>query len=168
MVALLLGLPALYIGMTIMIIGLVLHGKADAKDASILVLLTGILSSAVAFYNWLALGAPELTAQTLLFGFTYLWTFANWYRGAKDTRGEGWYCFFVVLAATVFAIVTFHGGMLILGINYITWIIAWFIFWVVMALQKAWAVKPTIAICYVVGAFLFINGLAWLLGWWGF
>ena len=165
---LLLGLPALYIGMTIVLIGIVMMGKAAAKDLSYFILLTGIISAAVAIYNWLDVGLPLLTAQTLLFAFTYLWTFGNWFTGATDTRAEGWYCLLVVFAGIPFTIWTFQSGYNILGVNWITWLVAWFAFWVVMGLQKPQAIKPTIAICFVVGSFLFINALAWLLGWWGF
>ena len=163
---LVLGLPALYIGGVLTVNLLCLMGKGDPKDAAIFNFLVGFLATLSGLFNWLILGSPLYCAQSLLFAFTYLWLGYNWFTGRTDNRALGWYCLFVAINVIPFAYYTFAAGAGILGVNWILWGAAWFMFFVLMALGKAF--KLTLAVTWVATIVVWICGLGWLIGWFDF
>jgi len=164
----LLGLPALYIGGVLVVALLVLMGYADQKGASIFIFLVAFLATAVGFYNWLVLNSPLAMAQVLLFAFTYWILGYSWYTGAKDNRTLGWYCLFVAINVIPFAYYVWDAGMYILGVNWVLWGLAWFMFWVVMGIQKTQFMKLTLIITWIAAIVVWFCALGWLLGWFGF
>jgi len=158
----------LYIGGVLTVNLLAMMGKADTKDAAIFNFLVGFLATAAAFYNWLGYGSPLFCAQSLLFAFTYLWLGYSYYTGRTDNRALGWYCLFVAINVVPFAYYTFEAGMNILGVNWILWGAAWFMFWIIMGLEKAQYFKTMLVVTWTATVVVWFSGLGWLLGWFGF
>lgn len=74
-------------------------------------------------------------AQVLLFGMTYLMLGINTVRGT-DGRGLGWYCLFVALSVPFPAYQTFAVGDYRVGVIWVLWGILWFMFFIMLGLQK--------------------------------
>lgn len=104
----------------------------------------------------------------LLFAFTYLWVAANGFLDAGG-RGFGWYCLFVAVTAVAAGIYTFKdaGGntaSIWLGIDWFAWAVLWFLFFVLLALDRPiarlaglLAIAEGIATSWVFG-FLLLQG----------
>lgn len=166
-----LGYPALYIAATLIVNLMVLQGHADMKGAAVLNFLTGALAWIFALHQFLVVGGAFgilVGAQASLFGFTYLMFGHEFWYGKEDNRAAGWYCLFVVLAAIPFAIDTLNAGYMILGINWLFWAATWFMFWVLMGIQKAQYFKLTLGVTWVTTILLFVSAMGWLLGIFGF
>ena len=87
-------------------------------------------------------GAAEIEfgGLVLLFAFTYLWVAINQITGA-DGRGLGWYCLFVAITAVPTAIIVLltsrgHAWPLWLGLDWAAWAVLWFLFFLLLALQR--------------------------------
>jgi hypothetical protein len=98
----------------------------------------------------------------LLFAFTYLWVAANGFLNAGG-RAFGWYCLFVAITALPAALYTFNNAngndaSIYLGIDWIAWAILWFMFFVLLALDRP--------IARVTGAVAILEGIgtAWVFG----
>jgi hypothetical protein len=98
----------------------------------------------------------------LLFAFTYLWVAANGFLNAGG-RAFGWYCLFVAITALPAALYTFNNAngndaSIYLGIDWIAWAILWFLFFVLLALDRP--------IARVTGALAILEGIgtAWVFG----
>jgi hypothetical protein len=98
----------------------------------------------------------------LLFAFTYLWVTINQWLNAGG-RAFGWYCLFVAVTAVPAGIYTLSnaGGntaLIWLGINWFAWAFLWFLFWVLLALERP--------IARLAGSVAIIEGIAtsWALG----
>lgn len=163
-----LGLVGLYIAGVLFVNLLAFMGKADLKDAAIFNFLVGFLAISVAFYNWLVAESALAAAQTLLFAFTYMWLGWDFYKGAQDQRALGWYCLFVAINVIPFALYTFKAELWILGINWILWGIAWFMFYVLLAAQKSQYFKLMLGVTWVATIVLWFCSLGWLIGWMDF
>jgi putative amide transporter protein len=79
-------------------------------------------------------------AYIMLFAFTYLWVAYNQY---ADVNGHafGWYCLFVAVTAVVAGIYAFsnadgNDATVYLGFDWIAWAILWFMFFVLLALER--------------------------------
>jgi putative amide transporter protein len=98
----------------------------------------------------------------LLFAFTYLWVAANGFLNAGG-RAFGWYCLFVAITALPAALYTFNNAngndaSIYLGIDWIAWAILWFMFFLLLALDRP--------IARVTGAVAILEGIgtAWVFG----
>jgi putative amide transporter protein len=98
----------------------------------------------------------------LLFAFTYLWVAANGFLNAGG-RAFGWYCLFVAITALPAALYTFNNAngndaSIYLGIDWIAWAILWFMFFLLLALDRP--------IARVTGAVAVLEGIgtAWVFG----
>jgi putative amide transporter protein len=98
----------------------------------------------------------------LLFAFTYLWVAANGFLNAGG-RAFGWYCLFVAITALPAALYTFNNAngndaSIYLGIDWIAWAILWFMFFLLLALDRP--------IARVTGAVAIVEGIgtAWVFG----
>ncbi len=165
---LVLGLPALYIAGVLVVNLLVMMGKGDPKDAAIFNFLVGFLATITALFNWFIGGSPTAAAQALLFAFTYWWLGWNWYTGRQDARAFGWYCLFVAINTIPFGYYTFNANLPILGVNWILWGLAWFMFWVILGIQKAKYFKVMLAVTWIATLVLWVSALGWLIGWFDF
>jgi hypothetical protein len=163
-----LGMSGLFISGVLCVNLLTFSGRADAKGAAVFNFLTAVLATAVAFHNWLVGGSPLYAAQGFLFAFTYWWLGFNLYKGVEDQRAFGWYCLFVSLNVIPFAIYTFKAEAWILGWNWLLWGVAWFMFFVLLALRKDQYFKLMMVISWVTTAVLWFCSLGWLLGWMDF
>jgi len=98
----------------------------------------------------------------LLFAFTYLWVAANGFLNAGG-RAFGWYCLFVAITALPVALYTFNNAngndaSIYLGIDWIAWAILWFLFFLLLALDRP--------IARITGALAIVEGIgtAWVFG----
>jgi hypothetical protein len=76
----------------------------------------------------------------LLFAFTYLWVAYNQYVNA-GSHAFGWYCLFVAITAVPAGIFTFanadgNDASIYLGFCWFAWAILWFLFWVLLSLER--------------------------------
>lgn len=98
----------------------------------------------------------------LLFAFTYLWVAYNQYVNA-DGKAFGWYCLFVAITAIAAGIYTFRDAAgntaaIWLGIDWFAWAVLWFLFFVLLSLQRPIA-RPA-------GLLAIVEGIAtaWVFG----
>jgi hypothetical protein len=98
----------------------------------------------------------------LLFAFTYLWVAFNQYLNAGG-HAFGWYCLFVAVTAVAAGIYTFrdangNDASIWLGINWFAWAVLWFMFFVLLALERP--------IARITGAVAILEGIgtSWVFG----
>jgi hypothetical protein len=98
----------------------------------------------------------------LLFAFTYLWVAANNFLNAGG-RAFGWYCLFVAITAIPAAILTFDtadgsDAGIYLGISWLAWAVLWFLFFLLLALDRP--------IARITGILAILEGIAtaWVFG----
>ena len=98
----------------------------------------------------------------LLFAFTYLWVAANAFLNAGG-RAFGWYCLFVAVTAIPAGILTLDTGggadaAVYLGISWFAWAVLWFLFFLLLALDRP--------VAKITGALAIIEGIAtaWVFG----
>ena len=144
----------LYVGAVLFLNGIWLIGptsdssalKISNKEIAVINVFTGALGFLVAIYAVYLGGARNdmgfvaLGGYILLFAFTYLWVAINQYTGA-DGRALGWYSLFVAITAvpTGLAVLADAGGspwLVWLGIDWLAWAGLWFLFFLLLALQR--------------------------------
>ena len=108
------------------------------------------------------LASVRVSGFILLFAFTYLWVAANQYLNAGG-HAFGWYCLFVAITAVPAGIYTLSNANgntadIWLGIDWFAWAVLWFIFWVLLTLERP--------ISALAGWIALIEGIgtAWALG----
>lgn len=79
-------------------------------------------------------------AYILLFAFTYLWVAFNQYLNAGG-HAFGWYCLFVAITAIpagIFTLTAASGNTasIWLGLNWFAWSFLWFLFFLLLALER--------------------------------
>jgi hypothetical protein len=190
----LLGVMLLYVGAVLVVNGIWLLGQARAasvgeagaaraeahpffiqnREVAVINLFTGFVGLAVAV-TWLIQGNRDEdivqvrgAAFVLLFAFTYLWVAANNFLTAGG-RAFGWYCLFVAITAVPAGIYTLadadgNDASIYLGIAWLAWAVLWFLFFLLLALDRpiaklagALAVVEGIATAWVFG-FLLLEG----------
>lgn len=181
----LLAVMLLYVGAVLCVNGLWLVGQARESD--------GVLQMhgrEVAVLNFFTGGVGVFTAGTLivlgaasgdlvsvrggayilLFAFTYLWLAVNNLISA-GSHAFGWYCLFVAITAVAAGYQTLRtmpegsDASLYLGINWLLWAVLWFLFFLLLALDRPIAkfvgiltVLEAIATAWVFGLLL-LEGL---------
>lgn len=117
------------------------------------------------------LGSIRGAGYILLFAFTYLWVAANNFLNAGG-KAFGWYCLFVALTAIPAGIFTFvnadgNSASIYLGIDWFAWAVLWFLFFLLLALERpiarlagALAVVEGVATSWVFGILLLEDKLA--------
>lgn len=139
-------LVLLYVGAVLGLNGIWLLGHIQDREIGVINIFAGgiILIAAVISMIIGALrddfDAIVLGAQLLLFAFTYLWVAYNRY-SKVDGRGLGWYCLFVAITAVPTAVITLVGAngnawLTWLGVNWAAWAVLWFIYWVLLGIQR--------------------------------
>lgn len=86
------------------------------------------------------IGEVRAAAYILLFAFTYLWVAYNQFANVNG-HAFGWYCLFVAITAVVAGIYSFvdadgNDATIYLGFDWIAWAILWFMFFVLLALER--------------------------------
>jgi len=79
-------------------------------------------------------------AYIMLFAFTYLWVAYNQFT-IVNGHAFGWYCLFVAVTAVVAGIYAFvnadgNDATVYLGFDWIAWAILWFMFFLLLALER--------------------------------
>jgi hypothetical protein len=160
----------LYVGAVLIVNGLMLLGRVDARAAAPLNLFVGTLQVVTPTYLIFTSGGnPDtiLGASGLyLFGFTYLYVGINLLVGLDGT-GLGWFSAFVAACALVYAGLNF--GRLndpAFGVIWLYWAVLWALFFVVLGLKREELTRFTGAIAVVAGvvtcavpAFLLLTGV---------
>ena len=128
-----------YVGAVLFCNGLWILGKIEDRELAVIDFFVGGLGLFVCAHAAIK-GDQYFAAQIFLFAFTYLWVALNRFLGV-DGRGLGWFCLFVAISAMPIGIwqLFTSGGMLWptwLAINWISWAVLWFLFWVLLALQR--------------------------------
>ena len=167
-----LGLVLFYVGAVLCLNGLWLLGRIGDNEISIINYLVGGITLLACLVLAFGPGADASTikaaALTLLFSFTYFWVALNRGNGA-DGRGLGWFSLFVALTAIPVTLQTLGGAHSTwdywFGLSWAAWGLLWFLFFVLLALQKpiarlvgALSVAEGILTGWVPG-YLLLNGL---------
>jgi len=135
-----LGITLLYVGAVLLVNAMMLLGKVDSKGAAPMNFFTGGITLVMNIFLILKapLGEPLSyynAATGLLFSFTYLYVGINNTFG-YSAKGSGWYCLFVAITAVPTAILTFQSGDFRFGTIWLLWAFLWFLFFLLLALEK--------------------------------
>ncbi len=158
----LLGLALLYVGAVLSLNGLWLLNRIGDKEIWVINVFSGgvtlLVALQLAFGPGADAGSIQAAALTLLFSFTYLWVAFNRFNGA-DGRGLGWFSLFVAITIIPVSLATLQdattGWAIWLGLNWAAWAILWFLFFLLLAMQKP--------IARVTGVLAILQGI--LTGW---
>jgi hypothetical protein len=155
-----------YVGFVLVINGLNLLGKIEAKDAAMINLFAGIVTFTSAYYNLFIANSPIAWAQGLLFSFTYFWVFANIVRGVADQRAFGWYCLMVAVTAVISGSLTSLAdiGSQYLAFLWFEWAALWASFWVLLVLKRG--TKPIGYFTIISGIVTYVPAFLYMLGTW--
>ncbi len=160
----------LYVGAVLIVNGLMLLGRVDARAAAPMNLFVGLLQVLTPTYLIFTAGGDAdtvLSASGLyLFGFTYLYVACNLWLGLDGT-GLGWFSAFVAACAVVFAGLNF--GRLddpAFGVIWLYWAVLWALFFLVLGLKREELTRFTGLVAVVAGvvtcavpAFLLLTGV---------
>jgi hypothetical protein len=140
----------------------------NGREVAVLNVFTGLIGFAVAVTLLVQgnenedLGFIASSGFILLFAFTYLWVAANQFLNAGG-RALGWYSLFVAVTAVPTAFYTFddaggNAATIWLGIDWLAWAVLWFMFFVLLALERP--------IARITGYVAVLEGIgtAWVLG----
>jgi hypothetical protein len=159
----------LYVGAVLIVNGLMLLGRVDARAAAPMNLFVGLLQVLTPTYLIFTSGGDGDTilaaSGIYLFGFTYLYVAFNLFFGLDGT-GLGWFSAFVAGCALVYAGLNF--GRLddqAFGVIWLYWAALWALFFLVLGLKREALTRFTGAIAIVAGvvtcavpAFLLLTG----------
>jgi hypothetical protein len=145
----------LYVGAVLILNGLMLLGRVDARAAAPLNLFVGGLQVITPTYLIFTSGGNAdtiLAASGLyLFGFTYLYVGFN-LLGGLDGTGLGWFSAFVAVCAVVYS--GFNFGRFddpAFGVIWLYWAVLWGLFFLVLGLKREELTRFTGAIAIVAG-----------------
>jgi hypothetical protein len=160
----------LYVGAVLIVNGLMLLGRVDARAAAPLNFFVGALQVFTPTYLIITSGGdPDVilgASGLYLFGFTYLYVGLNLIYGLDGT-GLGWFSAFVAGCAVVFAALNF--GRLddpAFGVIWLYWAVLWALFFLVLGLKREELTRFTGLVAVVAGvvtcavpAFLLLTGV---------
>jgi hypothetical protein len=154
-----LGLALFWVGAVLCLNGMWLLGKIGDNEIGVIDVFVGAVTGSVAFYLAFFVGDPasvKAAALTLLFTFTYLWVAWNRYNGA-DGRGLGWFCLFVAITTVPVFVETFANAATTwdvwFGICWLSWGVLWFLFFLILALNRPQLTRATGVICSLQGIY---------------
>jgi len=151
----LLGLALLYVGAVLFLNGIWLLGKIGDREIWVINVFSGGLTLLISLYLAFGPGANLDSVRgaglTLLFTFTYLWVAINRFTGA-DGRGLGWFSLFVAITAVPVAYTTLAGSAgqlwpVWFGLSWAAWAVLWFMYWLLLVLNKPIAKITGIVTC---------------------
>jgi hypothetical protein len=193
----LLGVMLLYVGAVLVINGIWLIGQArvaavgeagartaeahpffiQGREVTVINIFTGFVGLVTAVTLLVQGNRDEDLASVrgggfiLLFAFTYLWVAANGFLNAGG-RAFGWYCLFVAITAIPAGIYTLanaegNAASIYLGIDWFAWAVLWFVFFMLLALDRplarlagGLAALEGIATAWVFGMLLLLDLIA--------
>ncbi|WP_458789830.1 AmiS/UreI family transporter [Yoonia sp. MH D7] len=143
-------LSLLFVGAVLCLNGIWMSGRIADREIVIINLIVAAITSGVAIFSALTavdvLGVKS-AALTLLFSTTYMWFAFNRMTGT-DGRGLGWFSLLVAITVTPEAIVQITNAnsviSLWLGLSWGVWAVLWFMFFVLLTLQKPVAKQTTV------------------------
>jgi len=155
-----LGLALFWVGAVLCLNGLWLLGRIGDNEIAVIDVFVGGLTLAVSVYLAFGPGADQASiaaaAFTLLFSFTYFWVAWNRYNGA-DGRGLGWFCLFVAITTVPIFLDTFANATTTwdvwFGISWASWGVLWFLFFLILALNRTQLTMVTGVICTAQGIY---------------
>jgi hypothetical protein len=163
----LLGVVLLYVGAVLVVNGIWLVGQARvaaggpaaAAAHPTLIGFVGLVAAVTLVVQGNRdgdLASVRSAGYILLFAFTYLWVAANQFLNAGG-HGFGWYCLFVAITAVAAGIYTFsnadgNDASIYLGVDWFAWAVLWFLFFLLLALDRP--------IARVTGWFTILVGVA--------
>ena len=138
-----LGLTLLYVGVVLFLNGLWLLDRISDREIWIINISSGLITLGVVIHEIFGINTNADTiksgAITLLFTITYFWVALNRFNGA-DGRGLGWFSLFVSLTIVPSFAISIHHATSALDIwfalSWGVWIVLWFLYFVLLALQK--------------------------------
>src|ERR671916_2963998 len=160
----------LYVGAVLVVNGLMLLGRVDARAAAPLNFFVGGLQVLTPTYLIFTSGGDTDTilgaSGLYLFGFTYLYVGFN-LLGGLDGTGLGWFSAFVAACAVVYAGLNFgRFDDPAFGVIWLYWAVLWGLFFLVLGLKREELTRFTGAIAIVAGvltcaipAFLLLTGV---------
>lgn len=121
-------------------------GFLQGREVAVINIFTGSIGVAVAILLVVLGGINGVRSNVadaafiLLFAFTYLWIAANQFLGA-GSRAFGWFCFFVAVTAVptgIYALRDAQGNVAAtwLAIDWFVWAVLWFLFFLLLALER--------------------------------
>jgi putative amide transporter protein len=184
----LLGVMLLYVGAVLVVNGIWLLGQARLADAgeggaaaaeahpffiqnrevTVLNIFTGFVGVVISV-TWMIQGNRDNdlvqvrgSGFILLFAFTYLWVAANNFLNAGG-RAFGWFCLFVAVTAIPAGAYTLdaangNDASVYLGIAWFAWAVLWFVFFLLLALDRP--------VARLAGVLAIVEGIAtaWVFG----
>lgn len=160
----------IYVGLVLVINGLMLLGWLTPREVGPLNLFVGVLQVLTPTYLiFVAAGDPDAifaASGIYLFGFTYLWVGINCYTDHSNA-GFGWFALLVAICAFVYAADSFgRSSDFGFGVVWLLWAVLWFLFFLVLGLDVDSLGPPTgiytVATGVITGAVAFIS----LMGGW--
>ena len=160
----------LYVGAVLIVNGLMLLGRVDARAAAPLNLFVGALQVITPTYLIFTSGGDADTilgaSGIYLFGFTYLYVGLN-LLGGLDGTGLGWFSAFVACCAVVYAGLNFgRFDDPAFGVIWLYWAVLWGLFFLVLGLKREELTRFTGVVAIVAGvltcavpAFLLLTGV---------
>lgn len=160
----------LYVGAVLVLNGLMLLGRVDARSAAPLNFFVGGLQVITPTYLIFTSGGDAdviLGASGLyLFGFTYLYVGFN-LLGDLDGTGLGWFSAFVAACAVVYAGLNFgRFDDPAFGVIWLYWAVLWGLFFLVLGLKREELTRFTGVVALVAGvvtaavpAFMLLTGV---------
>jgi putative amide transporter protein len=162
-----------YVGVVLIVNGLMLLGRVDARAAAPLNLFVGAMQVVIPTFLIFTSGGNAdtiLAASGLyLFGFTYLYVGIN-LLGNLDGTGLGWYSAFVAVSAVVYSGLNFFYFTprdTAFGVIWLYWAVLWALFWVVLGVKHEEFTRYTGAVAIAAGVLTaWIPGFLLLTGQW--
>jgi hypothetical protein len=151
------GVGLLYVGAVLIVNGLMLLGRVDARAAAPLNLFVGGLQVITPTYLIFTSGGDAnkilFASGIYLFGFTYLYVGFN-LLGGLDGTGLGWFSAFVAACAVVYAGLNFgRFDDPAFGVIWLYWAFLWALFFLVLGLKREELTRFTGAVAIVAGVF---------------
>lgn len=146
----------LYVGIVLVINGLMLLGWLAPRETGLLNIFVGALQVFTPTYLIVIAGGESdavfAASGIYLFGFTYLWVGINALKGYSN-RGFGWFALLVSLCTVVYATDNFvrvdDAGF---GVIWLLWGVLWFLFFLVLGLGRDGLGPATGVYTTVIGA----------------
>lgn len=160
----------LYVGAVLVLNGLMLLGRVDARSAAPLNFFVGGLQVITPTYLIFTSGGdPDVilgASGLYLFGFTYLYVGFN-LLGNLDGTGLGWFSAFVAGCAVVYAGINFgRFDDPAFGVIWLYWAVLWGLFFLVLGLKREELTRFTGVVAVVAGvitaavpAFMLLTGV---------
>jgi putative amide transporter protein len=155
------GLGLFWVGAVLFCNGLWVLEKIGNNEIGVIDVFVGSLTLLIALYSAFGPGADlaavRFSTFLLLFTFTYFWVAWNRWNGA-DGRGLGWFCLFVAITCMPISAQTLiesHGNFwqIWLGINWASWCVLWFLFYLILAAKRAELSTLTGVLCTAEGIY---------------